>query len=97
MAVREFALGIEGRERSVQREPLRPVHECVLGVLALRASPSILDCRRAVVVAASGVGCVIRDPGRPSKGGTGRGTGRETGVSAGCSPLQSIQFSASRG
>ena len=35
LALREFALGVEGLERSVQREPLRRVHECVFGVLAL--------------------------------------------------------------
>src|SRR4029450_6358111 len=35
LALREFALGIEGLERFVQREPLRRVHECVFGVLAL--------------------------------------------------------------
>lgn len=35
LALREFALGIEGLERFVRREPLRRVHECVFGVLAL--------------------------------------------------------------
>jgi protein phosphatase len=39
LAVREFALGIEGLERFVQREPLRRVHECVFGVLALESEP----------------------------------------------------------
>jgi protein phosphatase len=35
MALREFALGVEGLNRFVQREPLRRVHECVFGVLAI--------------------------------------------------------------
>jgi protein phosphatase len=39
LAVREFALGIEALERFVQREPLRRVHECVFGVLALESEP----------------------------------------------------------
>ncbi|HZK81707.1 MAG TPA: hypothetical protein VFC46_11580, partial [Humisphaera sp.] len=39
MAIREFALGIEGLERFVRREPLRRVHECVFGVLALESEP----------------------------------------------------------
>jgi protein phosphatase len=39
LAVREFALGIEGLERFVRREPLRRVHECVFGVLALESEP----------------------------------------------------------
>jgi protein phosphatase len=37
LAHREFALGIEGLERFVRREPLRRVHECVFGVLALES------------------------------------------------------------
>jgi len=37
LALREFALGIEALERFVQREPLRKVHECVFGVLALES------------------------------------------------------------
>jgi protein phosphatase len=37
LAMREFALGIEGLERFVRREPLRRVHECVFGVLALES------------------------------------------------------------
>jgi len=37
MALREFALGIEGLERFVNREPLRRVHESVFGVLALES------------------------------------------------------------
>jgi protein phosphatase len=39
LALREFALGIEGLERFVQRERLRRVHECVFGVLALESEP----------------------------------------------------------
>lgn len=38
-ALREFALGIEAMERFVRREPLRRVHECVFGVLALESEP----------------------------------------------------------
>ncbi len=39
LALREFALGIEGLERFVRREPLRQVHECAFGVLALESEP----------------------------------------------------------
>lgn len=39
LALREFALGIEGLERFVRQEPLRRVHECVFGVLALESEP----------------------------------------------------------
>ena len=39
MALREFALGVESLERFVRREPLRRVHECVFGVLALESEP----------------------------------------------------------
>ncbi len=39
LASREFALGIEALERFVRREPLRRVHECVFGVLALESEP----------------------------------------------------------
>jgi protein phosphatase len=39
LALREFALGLEGLERFVRREPLRRVHECVFGVLALESEP----------------------------------------------------------
>lgn len=35
MAMREFALGVEALERFVRKEPLRKVHECVFGVLAM--------------------------------------------------------------
>jgi protein phosphatase len=39
LALSEFALGIEGLERFVRGEPLRRVHECVFGVLALESEP----------------------------------------------------------
>jgi protein phosphatase len=39
LARREFALGVEALERFVRREPLRRVHECVFGVLALESEP----------------------------------------------------------
>jgi len=39
LALREFALGVEALERFVRREPLRCVHECVFGVLALESEP----------------------------------------------------------
>lgn len=57
LALREFALGIEALERFVRREPLRRVHECVFGVLALESEPvdnsSIIDVEchtRSVIV-----------------------------------------------
>ena len=37
LALREFALGIESLERFVKKEPLRRIHECVFGVLALES------------------------------------------------------------
>ena len=37
LALREFALGIEGLERFVMKEPLRRIHESVFGVLALES------------------------------------------------------------
>lgn len=37
LALREFALGVEGLERFVKCEPLRRVHECMFGVLALES------------------------------------------------------------
>jgi protein phosphatase len=37
LALREFALGIEALERFVGREPVRRVHACVFGVLALES------------------------------------------------------------
>lgn len=39
LAFREFALGLEALERFVAKEPLRRVHECVFGVLALESEP----------------------------------------------------------
>ena len=39
LAIREFCLGIEALKRFVSREPLRRVHECVFGVLALESEP----------------------------------------------------------
>ena len=39
LALREFALGVESLERFVRKEPLRRVHECVFGVLALESEP----------------------------------------------------------
>jgi protein phosphatase len=38
-SIREFALGLEALERFVHKEPLRRVHECVFGVLALESEP----------------------------------------------------------
>lgn len=37
LALREFALGVEGLERFVRKEPLRCTHESVFGVLALES------------------------------------------------------------
>lgn len=37
LALREFALGIEALERFVNKEPLRRIHECVFGILALES------------------------------------------------------------
>jgi protein phosphatase len=39
LALREFALGLEGLHRFVEGEPLRRVHECAFGVLALESEP----------------------------------------------------------
>ena len=39
LALREFSLGLEALERFVHQEPLRRVHECVFGVLALESEP----------------------------------------------------------
>ena len=39
LAIREFALGIEGLEAFVGREPLRRVHAAAFGVLALESEP----------------------------------------------------------
>lgn len=37
LVLKEFALGIEGLERFVRREPLRRTHECAFGVMALES------------------------------------------------------------
>jgi protein phosphatase len=39
LALREFALGVEALDRFVRKEPLRRIHECVFGVLALESEP----------------------------------------------------------
>jgi protein phosphatase len=39
LALREFALGVEALRRFVAHQPLRQVHECVFGVLALESEP----------------------------------------------------------
>jgi protein phosphatase len=39
LALREFALGIEGLGRFVKRLPLRKVHQCAFAVLALESEP----------------------------------------------------------
>ena len=39
LAMREFFLGLEGLQRFVDRKPIRQVHECALGVLALESEP----------------------------------------------------------
>jgi protein phosphatase len=39
LALGEFALGVEGLERFIRREPLRRVHACGFGVLALESEP----------------------------------------------------------
>jgi protein phosphatase len=39
LALREFALGLEGLERFARGEPLRRIHECVFAVLALESEP----------------------------------------------------------
>lgn len=39
LAIREFALGLESLERFVTNRPLREVHECAFGVLALESEP----------------------------------------------------------
>ncbi|HEY1024466.1 MAG TPA: polynucleotide kinase-phosphatase [Sphingobacteriaceae bacterium] len=37
LAIRELALGVEGLERFINKEPLSRVHQCVFGVLALES------------------------------------------------------------
>ena len=39
LALRESALGLEALHRFTEGEPLRRVHECVFGVLALESEP----------------------------------------------------------
>ncbi|GGA88655.1 polynucleotide kinase-phosphatase [Ornithinibacillus halotolerans] len=39
LALKEFALGVEGIKRFVNREQLERVHECVLGTLAMESDP----------------------------------------------------------
>jgi hypothetical protein len=39
LAMREFSLGIEAMTRFVSGQPLRQVHECVFGILALESEP----------------------------------------------------------
>ncbi len=39
LAICEFALGVEALERFVRCEPLRRVHECVFGILAMESEP----------------------------------------------------------
>lgn len=39
MALREFALGLEGLHRFVEHAPLTRVHQCVFGVLAMETEP----------------------------------------------------------
>ncbi|MGH1396160.1 MAG: polynucleotide kinase-phosphatase, partial [Trichormus sp.] len=39
LAMREFALGVEALERFVSHAPLRRIHECVFGILALESEP----------------------------------------------------------
>ncbi|MDP3184745.1 MAG: hypothetical protein Q8M58_05690 [Anaerolineales bacterium] len=39
LALKEFSLGVEALQRFVNRQPLRNVHECVFGVLALESEP----------------------------------------------------------
>jgi len=39
LAMREFALGIEGLKRFTDKEPLRRIHQCVFGVLAMESEP----------------------------------------------------------
>ncbi|MES2388801.1 MAG: polynucleotide kinase-phosphatase [Bacteroidota bacterium] len=39
LAIREFALGLEGLDRFVAKKPLSKVHSCAFGVLALESEP----------------------------------------------------------
>ena len=40
LALREFALGIEGLRRFTEDQPLHRVHECAFGVVALESEPT---------------------------------------------------------
>lgn len=62
LALREFALGIEALERFVRQEPLRRVHECVFGVLALESEP--VDPR----LGGAEVKCIRYKPCRNTRG-----------------------------
>jgi protein phosphatase len=39
LALKEISLGVESLQRFISREPLRRIHECVFGVLALESKP----------------------------------------------------------
>lgn len=39
LALREFSLGLEGLQRFTDKEPLRRIHQCVFGVLAMESEP----------------------------------------------------------
>ncbi|WP_325637364.1 hypothetical protein [Chitinophaga sp.] len=39
LALREYALGLEGLDRFVNNAPLQLVHQCVFGILALESEP----------------------------------------------------------
>jgi protein phosphatase len=39
LALSEFTLGLEGLHRFIERAPLRSIHECAFGVLALESEP----------------------------------------------------------
>ena len=39
LALKEFALGLEALHRFTEHQPLRSIHECVFGVLALESEP----------------------------------------------------------
>jgi len=60
LALREFALGIDALERFVRGEPLRGVHECVFGVLALDSEPVDPASRPARLEPACSAACRLR-------------------------------------
>ena len=39
LALREFALGVEGLDRFVQKDSLYRIHQCAFGVLAFESEP----------------------------------------------------------